>query len=329
MHVGILGAGSWGTALAIHLAKKGTTVTLWDRNPEHADTLQKERENARYLGGYAFPECINVVTDIAEAVSDCEQIIFAVPVVGVADVAHDCKPHLKNQPIIISAAKGLTDEGKRPSEAISEVLGQSVSAIVALSGPNLALELAREAPSATVAASRSLVAAKATQQMLMNDTFRVYTNPDVIGVELSGAIKNVFAIAAGISDGLGFGDNTKAVLITRGLAEMTRMGIALGAQERTFIGLAGVGDLVATASSRLSRNYRVGHFLADGMNLYQALQELRQVAEGVPTSYAVCDLAARLDIEMPLCQVVRNVVDGSMNIHQAVYELMTRPPKQE
>lgn len=329
MQVGILGAGSWGTALAIHLAKIGTSVTLWDRNPEHVEILQTERENNRYLSGYAFPECITVVKDIADAVHDCEQIIFAVPVVGITDVAHDSLPYIKNQPIVISAAKGLTDEGKRPSEAISEVLGHSISAIVALSGPNLALELAREAPSATVAASRSLEAAKATQQLLMNDTFRVYTNPDVIGVELSGAVKNVFAIAAGISDGLGFGDNTKAVIITRGLAEMTRLGIALGAQERSFIGLAGVGDLVATASSKLSRNYRVGRFLADGMDLYQALQELRQVAEGVPTSYAVCDLAARLDVDMPLCQVVRNVVDGRINIHQAVFELMTRPPKQE
>ena len=329
MHTGILGAGSWGTALAIHLAKMGVEVNLWDRNPDHAEALQRERENSRYLAGYAFPDTIKVVKSIPEAIEGCEQIIFAVPVVGITDVANECLAHLKNNPIIVSAAKGLTDEGKRPSEAIDAVIGQRIRAIVALSGPNLALELAREAPSATVAASRSLEAAKATQNLLMNDNFRVYTNPDVIGVELSGAVKNVFAIAAGISDGLGFGDNTKAVLITRGLAEMTRLGIALGAQERTFIGLAGVGDLVATASSTLSRNYRVGHFLAEGLDLYRALQQLRQVAEGVPTSYAVCELAARCDVEMPLCQVVRNVVDNRVNIHQAVFELMTRPPKSE
>jgi glycerol-3-phosphate dehydrogenase (NAD(P)+) len=327
--VAVLGAGSWGTALALLLAKDGVQVALWARDANLAETLRHERQNPRYLPGFSLPPAVQPTSDLSEAVRTAQVVVFAVPTGALCEVASAVRRHLRGAPLVISAAKGLEADGRRPSQVLHTALGDSCRQIVVLSGPNLALELAREIPTATVVASPSADAAKQAQALFMRPSFRVYTNRDVTGVELGGALKNVYAIGAGISDGMGFGDNSKAAFITRGLAEMVRLGSALGAEERTFMGLSGVGDLFATATSRLSRNWRVGQGLAQGKSLSHILQELRQVAEGVPTTFAVCKLAEQLGIEMPIAQTLRAVLDGRVNPQDAIRQLMLRTPKEE
>lgn len=327
--VAVLGAGSWGTSLAILLAKKGVQVALWARDAGLATQMCRERQNPRYLPGFSLPGSVNPTSDIAEAVCTTEVLVFAVPAGALREVAGAVRECLPDPRLVISAAKGLEGDGSRPSQVLHAVLDDRLADVVVLSGPNLALELAREIPTATVVASSSQESAKQAQALFMHPSFRVYTNRDVVGVELGGALKNVLAIGAGISDGMGFGDNSKAALITRGLAEMVRLGVALGAEERTFMGLSGVGDLFATASSHLSRNWRVGHGLAQGKPLAQILQELKQVAEGVPTTFAVCGLAGRLGIEMPITQTIRAVLEGRISPQEAIRELMLRTPKEE
>ncbi len=327
--VAVLGAGSWGTALALLLGKKQVQVALWARDAELAETIRRERQNPRYLPGFSLPPSVNPTSDIQQAVDEAEVLVFAVPAGALREVASAVRECLSSPRFLISAAKGLETDGSRPSQVLQATLGRRCGDVVVLSGPNLALELAREIPTATVVASPSPEAARRAQMLFMHPSFRVYTNHDVTGVELGGALKNVLAIGAGISDGMGFGDNSKAAFITRGLAEMVRLGVALGAEERTFMGLSGVGDLFATASSHLSRNWRVGHGLAQGKPLAHILQELRQVAEGVPTTFAVCQLAERLNIEMPIAQTIRAVLEGRLNPSDAIHELMLRTPKEE
>ncbi|MDW8289248.1 MAG: NAD(P)H-dependent glycerol-3-phosphate dehydrogenase [Armatimonadota bacterium] len=327
--VAVLGAGSWGTALALLLAKKGVQVALWARDPSLADAIRREGRNPRYLPDFPLPPSIHPTSDLAEAVSDAEVLVFAVPAAALREVASLARTHLPSPRLVVSAAKGLEADGSRPSQVLQTSLGERCGDLVALSGPNLALELAREIPTATVVASSNSHAARQAQTLFMHPSLRVYTNRDVVGVELGGALKNVLAIGAGISDGMGFGDNSKAALVTRGLAEMVRLGVALGAEERTFMGLSGVGDLFATAASHLSRNWRVGYGLAQGKPLAQVLEELKQVAEGVPTTFAVCGLAQRLGIEMPIAQTIRAVLEGQLSPHDAIRELMLRTPKEE
>jgi glycerol-3-phosphate dehydrogenase (NAD(P)+) len=327
--VAVLGAGSWGTALALLLGKKEVQVALWARDAELAEAIRREGQNPRYLPGFSLPASVSPTSDIAQAVGEAEVLVFAVPAGALREVAAAVRECLSFPRLLISAAKGLEADGSRPSQVLQATLGQHCGDIVVLSGPNLALELAREIPTATVVASTSPEAARRAQMLFMHPSFRVYTNRDVTGVELGGALKNVLAIGAGISDGMDFGDNSKAAFITRGLAEMVRLGVALGAEERTFMGLSGVGDLFATASSHLSRNWRVGYGLAQGKPLAHILQELRQVAEGVPTTFAVCQLAERLGIEMPIAQTIRSVLDGRLNPRDAIRELMLRTPKEE
>lgn len=327
--VAVLGAGSWGTALAILLAKKGVQVALWARDAELAERLRREGQNPRYLPGFPLPPSVHPTDSLAEAVHEAEVLVFAVPAGALREVAELVRSHLPSPRLVISAAKGLEADGSRPSQVLQSVLEDRLGDVVVLSGPNLALELAREIPTATVVASSSPDAAKQAQTLFMCPSFRVYTNRDVTGVELGGALKNVLAIGAGISDGMGFGDNSKAALITRGLAEIVRLGVALGAEERTFMGLSGVGDLFATAVSHLSRNWRVGYGLAQGKPLQQILGELGQVAEGVPTTFAVCALAERLGIEMPIAQTIHAVLEARINPQQAIRELMLRTPKEE
>ena len=327
--VAVLGAGSWGTALALLLGKKGVQVALWARDGELAETIRREGQNPRYLPNFPLPPSVSPTSDLAGAVCEAEVLVFAVPAGALREVAGAVRECLPSCLLVISAAKGLEADGSRPSQVLQRALGERCGDIVVLSGPNLALELAREIPTATVVASVSSEAAKRAQALFMHPSFRVYTNRDVTGVELGGALKNVLAIGAGISDGMGFGDNSKAAFITRGLAEMVRLGVALGAEERTFMGLSGVGDLFATASSHLSRNWRVGQGLAQGKPLAQILQELQQVAEGVPTTFAVCRLAEQLGIEMPIAQTIREVLHGNLNPRDAIRELMLRTPKDE
>ncbi len=331
--IAVLGAGSWGTALAALLAANGHDVRLWSRDAELAARLTIERENRRYLPGIALADTITPNAEIETVVESASVVVFAVPSVAVRGVARGISSILSDNAILLSAAKGLEDvTGKRMSEVLAEEIPAAEPRIVVLSGPNLAVEVARGVPTASVAASYEIEYARQVQQLFMEQkmpTFRVYTGRDVVGVELGGAVKNVIAIGAGICDGLGYGDNSKAGLMTRGLTETIRLGVAQSAEMTTFLGLSGVGDLIATGASRLSRNYRVGFALGQGKTLDAVLKEIGQVAEGVPTTHVVCQLARNCGVEMPLCEAIYAVLFESRAPQEMIRELMLRPPKDE
>lgn len=334
LSVAVLGAGSWGTALAALLAANGHSVRLWARQPALVNTLFTERENRRYLPDIPLPHNIYPTDALSVALADAPVVLFAVPSGAVREVAREAAPFLSSRALLISAAKGLEEEsGLRMSEVLAQTIPNAEARIVALSGPNLAVEMARGVPTASVAASLNPEAAEATQRLFSQQkpapTFRVYTGRDVIGVELGGAIKNVIAIGAGVCDGLGYGDNAKAALMTRGLTEAVRLGVAEGAEAATFMGLSGVGDLIATGASRLSRNYRVGYALGQGRDLPSILTELGQVAEGVPTTRVLCALADRYGVEMPLCRALNVVLFEQRPAPAVIAELMQRPLRQE
>jgi glycerol-3-phosphate dehydrogenase (NAD(P)+) len=326
--VAILGAGSWGTALATLLGRCDQII-LWARNHELADSIQSTRENARYLPGIALAGNVAATADMAQALEGAGCVVFAVPSGGMRETAAEAAGKIKAGALVVNAAKGLEDRtGRRMSEVIGDALGPDAR-IAALSGPNLAVEVARGIPTASVAASPDREAALACQSLWMGPTFRVYTSPDLVGVELAGAMKNVIAIGAGICEGMGYGDNSRAAFMTRGLAEITRLGAALGAQPATFLGLAGVGDLIATGGSRLSRNYRVGVGLGHGKPLEQVLAEIGQVAEGVPTTRAICVLARHTGIEMPISEAMHAALFDGADVRESITRLMMRPPKNE
>lgn len=332
--VAVLGAGSWGTALAALLAANGHQVRLWAREATLVDSLAAERENRRYLPGITLADNVLPTAELNVALTDALVALFAIPSGAVREVAIVAAPYLAPNALLISAAKGLEEEtGLRMSEVLAQTIPNSEGRIVALSGPNLAVEMARGLPTASVAASLNPQAAEATQQLFARQrpapTFRVYTGHDVIGVELGGAIKNVIAIGAGVSDGLGYGDNSKAALMTRGLTEAVRLGEAQGAEAVTFMGLSGVGDLIATGASRLSRNYRVGYALGQGRDLPSILAEIGQVAEGVPTTRVLCALADRCGVEMPLCRALHALLFEQRPASDVIADLMQRPLRQE
>lgn len=323
----VLGAGSWGTALAVMLGRKGLPVYLWGRNQELIDQIAKQRKNPRYLPDVSLPDSVEPVQSLAR-VKQAEIVIVAVPSSAIRPVLQ-ALPLSCSDPLWVLAAKGLEQAtGLRPSQVLQEVMAQPVRFAV-LSGPNLALELVRGIPTATVAASSDPAAAAQVQALFLSPTLRVYTNPDVIGVELGGALKNVYAIGGGLSDGLGFGDNTKGALVARGLVEMMRLGVAVGAHAATFTGLTGIGDLFATAASRLSRNYRLGYALAQGKTVEQALQEIGQVVEGYYTAHAAARLAQEQGVEMPILSAIAELLEGRTQPPDALQALMTRPPKEE
>jgi len=328
--VTVLGPGSWGTALSILLAKKGYSVALWGIASE-LEAIQRDHENRRFLPGVLLPENITCVPDIAAALSGRDAVVFAIPSAGVREVLTLAKGNIPADALIIHAGKGLeSNTGLRGSEVISAVLGDAAGrACVALSGPNLAVELASDIPTATVVASANADNAAAAQSLFSSPSLRVYRSTDIAGVELGGALKNVLAIGAGISDGLGYGDNTKATLITRGLVEMTRLGVALGADAMTFTGLSGVGDLMATSASRLSRNNRLGLMLGQGKGIDESLAALGQVAEGMPTCKAAYNLGRKLGISMPITEQIHAVLFDGKSPHKAVLDLMTRDFKEE
>lgn len=324
--VGVIGAGSWGTGIAYLLGQKGIRVWLWGRNPAHIAQLQQEHCNRRYLPEAILPETVLPTSQI-DALCECDIWVLAVPSGAIRSVVANLPHHTA---ICVIAAKGLEPTtGKRLSEVVLETKRWDASQIAVLSGPNLAVELARGIPTATVSASADLGTAESVQELFMTPTLRVYTNEDVIGVELGGALKNVYAIGGGMSDGLGFGDNTKGALLTRGLAEMMRLGYALGARAETFIGLTGVGDLFATSVSRLSRNYRLGYAIAQGQSPQDALQALGQVAEGYTTALVAQKLAQALRIDTPLLNAIAEILTGMRSVSDALYALMARPPKDE
>jgi glycerol-3-phosphate dehydrogenase (NAD(P)+) len=330
MNVAVVGSGSWGTALAICLGRSGNAVRLWGL-PEEAAALERDRQNVRFLPGVVLPESVEPTADIAYALSDRRMVVLAVPSTGLRDVALLLKGRLSVDTLLVNAGKGLeSNTSLRGSQVIAEVLGEEIgSRCAVLSGPNLAVELANGVPTATVVACPDIKRAEMVQEAFSSTSLRVYRNVDVVGVELGGALKNVLAIGAGISDGLGYGDNTKATLVTRGLIEVTRLGTLLGADARTFFGLSGFGDLVATCASRLSRNLRLGRMLGEGMTLEESLAAIGQVVEGVHTCRAVYRLSCNLDIDMPITAQVHAVLFESKDPKQAVYDLMTRDNKEE
>ena len=326
--VGVIGAGAWGTTLALLLASAERPVTLWAHTTEANARLAQERQNRRYLPGHPFPPNVRMATDDAYLAEPYRLYVLAVPSAHVRSTLRSLAPVLYPDADVLSVVKGIEDETTlRMSELIAEELAGRRVAV--LSGPNLAREVAEGKPAGSVVASTHADLAAELAGALTSSRFRVYTNPDVVGVELAGALKNVVALAAGMVDGLGFGDSAKAGLLTRGLAEMTRLGLAAGAHPMTFAGLAGVGDLVATCMSPLSRNRRAGELLAGGRSWPEVRAELHGVAEGVHTVKGALRLAAKHGVEMPIAQQVDAIVHDGRSPMDGVVELMARQPKDE
>lgn len=327
--VTVLGSGAMGTACSILLAEHADQpVALWSRDAGYAEEMARSRENSRLLPGVRIPESIEITADVAAALDGAEIIVVAIPTAYLREALGALRPFLDSDRPMLSVVKGLENETfMRPSEIIGEVLGNR--AIVALGGPSHAEEISRRLPASVVAASGDLTLAKQVQAMFSTDRFRIYTNVDIIGVELAAALKNVVAIAAGICDGLGYGDNAKAALLTRGLVEITRFGTMLGAEAATFAGLAGLGDLVTTCISPYGRNRRVGERLGKGESLTQILESMDAVAEGVLTSRSVYEYADKLGIEMPITGEVYSVLFEGKSPREATSALMMRPPKGE
>ena len=331
MKIGILGAGGWGTALSILLSSNGHKVTLWEFQPNVAHVLATKRVNESLLPGVRIPDEVEITSELGQVVENAEIIVIAVPSHVVRSLTERMRSFSLQDKLVVSVAKGLENETlKRLSEVILENLPQLNSAqIVILSGPSHAEEVSRGVPTTVVAASESLESAKKIQRIFTTSTFRVYTNIDVIGVELGGSLKNIIAIAAGISDGVGYGDNTKAALMTRGLVEITRLGVAMGANPMTFAGLSGMGDLIVTCMSRYSRNRYVGEQIGRGRKLSEVLSEMVMVAEGVRTTKSAVALAEKYHVEMPITQQVYEVLFGNKDPQVAMSELMSRDLKVE
>jgi len=329
MHrIAILGDGGWGTALGLLLLKQGHAVSLWGPFPDYIERLQQERENTLYLPGVPLPEALNWTADRDEAVAGAEIIILAVPSKYYRSVLESFASRLPADCMLLSVSKGLdTATRRRLTEVAGEVLGHKPVAV--LSGPSHAEEVARGMPAAVVIACADHTRAHALQKIMTSLQFRVYTSEDVVGVELGGALKNIMAIATGVSDGLGFGDNARAALITRGLAEMTRLGVALGARPETFAGLSGLGDLIVTCTSRLSRNHLVGERLGRGETLDQIVGSMSQVAEGVTTCAIAHALAREQGIRVPITDEVYAVLHKNRSPAQAMQALMTRDARPE
>jgi glycerol-3-phosphate dehydrogenase (NAD(P)+) len=328
--IGVIGSGAWGTTLALLLAKKGFATTLWEHYPTRATAMQQQRENALFLPGFSFPGTLLVTSDIAEATQHKDMLLLVTPSQSTRANLRLLAPYIDKETIIISASKGIEISTlKRMTEIIAEELPGIASRIGTLSGPNLSREVAEEKPTAAVVAAFNHQTAVRARDLLTTTYFRIYTSPDVTGIELGGALKNIIAIGAGINDGLGYGENAKAAFMTRGLAEISRLGVAAGANPLTFLGLAGIGDLIATCASPLSRNQQLGRRLASGEKLDTILQSTHSVAEGVSTARAALQLAERYNVEMPITRQLGHVLFEGLDPHKAVPELMMRDPKNE
>ncbi|KRE98215.1 glycerol-3-phosphate dehydrogenase [Paenibacillus sp. Soil766] len=324
--VSVLVAGSWGTALASVLADNGKEVLLWSRNEEQVVEINEKHTNSRFLKEISLSPSIIATHSLQEAVQDVDAIIMVVPSSGMREVASRIRPFLKKDTLIIHATKGFeTGTLKRMTEVLADELPEmDPKRFVVLSGPSHAEEVICKMPTTVVVAAEDLEAAEAAQDLLITRYFRVYTNPDVTGVEVGGALKNIIGLGAGLTDGLDFGDNAKAALVTRGLAEITRLGTAMGANPLTFAGLAGIGDLIATCTSKHSRNWRAGNKLAKGIPLDDVLKEMGMVVEGVKTTKAAYDLAKRYDVTMPITNELHNVLFEGKSPQLAAGDLMGR-----
>lgn len=326
----IMGAGSWGTALAISLGSKGQPVTLWCRNAEQAAAMEEQQENKKYLPGAPLNDKITITTDLSAALTDAQYVVLSVPSQSLRETLERYKDAIPQQTILINTAKGLeVGTNLRLSQVVEEIIPGSLQRFVALYGPSHAEEVGKGMLTTIVAASVNKAAAEQVQDLFMSPVFRVYTNNDLIGVEIGGAIKNVIAIATGIAIGLGLGDNAQAGLLTRGMAEISRLGIRLGADPLTFSGLTGIGDLVVTCTSVHSRNHRCGLALGQGKKLEQVLAEMGMVVEGVKTTKATVELARELGVAMPIAEEMYRVLFEELSVEKAVHNLMTRTKKSE
>ena len=323
MNICVISAGSWGSALAYLLADNGHKVNLWFRNEEKAKKAIELNENVEYLPGIKIPKGVNICWDIQQAASSCDFIVQGAPSKSVRETLLKFKPFIKKDSTIVNIAKGF-EEGskKRLSQVIEEILPHSGVAV--LSGPTHAEEVARGIPTAIVASSKDIRCAELVQDVFMNKSFRVYTNDDIIGVEVGGAIKNVIALAAGISDGMGHGDNSKAALMTRGIREISALGVAMGGRMDTFNGLSGIGDLIVTCTSLHSRNRRAGMLLGQGKSLAEALFEVRTVVEGVNTCKTAMELALMHKVPAPITTEIYKMIMENKSPKEAVHTLMTR-----
>ena len=327
--IAIIGAGSWGTALAVVAARAGHSVRLWSRSTAVVNSINDQRVNSRYLSSTSIPHGVTATTDITDALREASMVLLAVPSHAARETLTAMSAHLAENAILVNVAKGIEIEsGKRVSEIAKEVVDAPHS-FVALSGPSFAKEVVAGHPTAIVAASKDIAAARTVQNDLSFENLRIYTNVDVVGTELGGAVKNVMAIAAGMTAGLGFGTNSVAALITRGLAEITRLARREGAQMETLMGLAGLGDLVLTCTGTLSRNRFVGEELGKGRTLEEITAQLSEVAEGINTARAVKKLADRAGLEMPITNEVNAVLYEGKPVRDAVAELMSRPLREE
>ncbi|NLJ78418.1 MAG: NAD(P)H-dependent glycerol-3-phosphate dehydrogenase [Tissierellia bacterium] len=326
--VGVIGGGSWGTALATLLADNGHRVDMWIRDKQQLEYMKEYRENKKYLPGITFPEHLVVTNDIEKTIYNKKLLLFSIPTQGIREVLNECKGYIERGQVIVNAAKGIENNTLlRISQIMDEALPDNPYSI--LSGPSHAEEVGKKMPTTVVVASADKGIARYVQDIFMSPYFRVYTNTDVVGVELGGALKNVIALGAGISDGLGYGDNTKAALMTRGMIEMGRLGERMGANRHTFAGLAGMGDLIVTCTSMHSRNRRAGILIGEGRTLEEAIESVGMVVEGIKTTSSTYELALMHNITMPITQEIYQVLYEGKDVRNSVVNLMLRDKKHE
>lgn len=327
-NVGIMGAGSWGTALALLLHKNGHQVTVWSINEEEVEMLTKEREHKSKLPGVKIPEDMIFTSDLETAVTGKDFAVLAVPSPFTRSTARSMRPFVKEGQILINVAKGIEESTlKTLSEQIEEEIPQADVAV--LSGPSHAEEVGRGLPTSVVVGAKTKETAEYLQGMFMSEVFRVYTSPDILGIELGGSLKNVIALAAGMADGLGYGDNTKAALITRGIQEIARLGVKMGGAIESFTGLTGIGDLIVTCASVHSRNRKAGYLMGQGKTMQEAMDEVKMVVEGVYSTKAAVALGKKYDVDLPIIEQVNAILFEGKNAGEAVKELMMREGKAE
>ena len=323
MKIGVIGSGSFGTAIAALLGRKGYDVYLWSFLKSEAETIEKERENKEFLKGVKLSDNVHCTNDIEKVVEDSYVVVTVVPSFATRETAKKLAPYIKDGQMMVNLSKGLENDSlKRLSEVYKEEIPQAKIAV--MSGPSHAEEVGVGLPTTNVVACDDVEAAKSIQDIFMDETFRVYYSDDVVGVELGGALKNVIALCAGISDGLGYGDNTKAALMTRGMAEIKRLGVKMGGKPDTFSGLSGIGDLIVTCTSMHSRNRRAGILLGKGKNLDETLREVHMVVEGVHTAKAAYELSKKYDVNMPVVSEAYNILFNDKDARQVVKDLMNR-----
>ena len=326
--VGVIGAGSWGTALAVVLAKNGHQVTVWSIIEDEITMLKEKHEHVDKLPGVKLPDSMEFTTDLEQAVRTSDMLVLAVPSIFTRSTAKSMAPFVKDGQIIVCVAKGIE---ATTLMTISDIVEQEIpnADVAIMCGPSHAEEVGVGLPTTVVAGARTKATAEKVQDVFMNEVFRVYTSPDVLGMELGGSLKNVIALAAGVADGLGFGDNTKAALITRGIAEISRLAIAMGAKAETLAGLTGIGDLIVTCASKHSRNRKAGMLIGQGYTMEEATKEVKMVVEGIYSAKAARALAQKYEVDMPIIDIVNQVLFENMSAKEAVVELMEREKRSE